>query len=64
MDELKDYMEKTFETDFKKFYIKGFTAGYKVCYSNIYKKIANMTSAKEIKNFIKGEANKIKLDRE
>lgn len=64
MDELKDIMKKNIESDFKKFYIKGFIAGYKVCYSNIYKKIAHMTSAKEIKDFIKGEADKIKIDGE
>lgn len=64
MDNLKEFMKKNIESDFKKFYIKGFTAGYRVCYSNIYKKISSMTSAKEIKEFIKNEADKIKIDGE
>lgn len=60
--EIKDIMSKTIQADFKKFYIKGFVAGYKACYKTMYKKIDSMTSAKQIKNFIKSEIEKIKID--
>ena len=54
-EELHDFLKENLDAKFKEWFDKGLMTGWNACIYSIDKQIANITSAKEIKELIKAK---------
>lgn len=59
---IEEIIKEKVNKDYEKFYIKGMVVGYRTCLAVISKAIADMSSARKIKSYIKSQLEKIKIE--